>query len=94
MSNECNCVTELQKRAVGMEFDGKKVLKADMIDGMFVHRNGRLIFLTSSEMEVELEGRKRPKVIPVAHSYCPFCGRKYPDVSEKKSTDASTPHSS
>ena len=41
---------------------------------------------TFSTYEVKLPGKKKPKTVPVLHSYCPHCGKKY-DV-EKEDTHA------
>lgn len=79
----CDCVTEIQKRALA-DMQEKKRYKKQVVN---VRMKGVVFPIienkmsartrTSSELEVELEGQKKRQKVSMFHNYCPFCGEKY-----------------
>lgn len=77
----CNCIKDIEKKMVGREAGRsttkRKVVKASFVSGglIFGSKPG---FRTSSIVECTLEGQKTPFEQNIIHSFCPFCGKKYP----------------
>ena len=71
----CDCINNLEKQMVGREVKNKRVQKAVLISGAIMFDSFEKN--TVSEMELTLDGQKRPYIQNVIHSFCPFCGLKY-----------------
>lgn len=39
--------------------------------------------VTTSNLKVVVEGKKKPVIVPVMHSFCPLCGAKYGQEGEQ-----------
>lgn len=79
----CNCVSDIEKkmlsRTVGIGTKHKKVVKATLVSGGLLF-GASPSFRTSSIIECELEGQKKPYEQSIIHGWCPFCGIKYPET--------------
>lgn len=72
----CSCVENLEKRVVKEQpLKGKQVLKAKLQSQVYLFKSSQIV--TSTVLELEVEGRKSPIKQSVIHSYCPFCGSPY-----------------
>lgn len=81
----CNCVTDLENKVVqDQPIKGKVVQKATLRKLLTFNNEGGLSYRPCIEMELELEGRKRPQTIEIAYSFCPFCGES---IAEKEEED-------
>lgn len=81
----CSCVENLEKRMV----DEQPVLKDRLITNATLQNQVWLVqsaqIVTSSIIELKVEGRKSPVKQNVIHSYCPFCGSPYNKEKEVES---------
>lgn len=65
-------------REAGRGTTKRKVTKATFVSGALIFDN-KPHFRTTSIVECVLEGQKKPYEQNIVHSYCPFCGEKYPE---------------
>lgn len=77
ITKQCKCISDLEKKMIGFESKGKKVTKAEFT-------SSGLMFSTMTrqacgEMELTVDGGKRPVKQSILYNYCPFCGEKYPE---------------
>lgn len=76
----CNCVKQIEDRALEkLKSDTrfKKPVKGVKLLGRTLQIDGgTLRSRTTNTLSIELEGQKKRVEMPVAHSYCPFCGEK------------------
>lgn len=79
----CKCIKELEKKMIGREAGSgttkRKVVKAEFVSGGLIFGSNPG-FRTSSIVECTLDGQKKPFEQNVLHTYCPFCGKKYPEL--------------
>lgn len=77
----CKCISELNLKMIGTMHKNKKVIKAEYISAAFIieKKNGTHtpMLKSTSEIELTLEGRTKPVIQNMVHTYCPFCGEKY-----------------
>lgn len=72
----CSCVENLEKRIVSEQpLKDKVITKARLKSQVLLFKSSQVV--TSSILELEVEGRKRPIDQNVIHSFCPFCGKPY-----------------
>src|SRR5690606_1938444 len=73
-----SCIEEVEKKFIGREYGPKKLkIKRATVETVTVFGGSNGIErMTSSPVEVHIDGMKRPKTIQMLHSYCPFCGKK------------------
>lgn len=69
---KCNCIKEKEAALVGKEFNGHKVISATIVSGILAEPDFE--FLSTSHVELVLEGVNKKKEIMLSHSFCPFCG--------------------
>lgn len=78
----CNCITEKPKQIIAglnatKEYNGSvksvRLKDAQLVITKDMGLTGKL----STTIEIELEGRKTPKKVPLFFNYCPFCGQEY-----------------
>lgn len=74
----CKCIENIEKKLIGMEFGNKKkkVTKAKIISVALMFGEKTLECITNSEVEIEVDGYKKPQKQTLVHSFCPFCGTK------------------
>ena len=72
----CNCTTDITARLKGTEVQHRKVLAAKFLSLGLIFGENKIEAVTTSEIELRLEGRKRPYTQNILHNYCPFCGIK------------------
>ncbi|MEP7317196.1 MAG: hypothetical protein ABI921_00590 [Panacibacter sp.] len=72
----CKCITDIEKKLVGMDHKNRKILKAKFLSMGFLLTHNSMISVTSSEIELEVEGMKKKPIQNIFHSWCPFCGTK------------------
>ena len=71
----CNCIEDVEKKVLETEtYDKRKILSTQIIGCSYMMPTFEKV--TNTEIELELEGLKKPKVVKIQHSYCPFCGTK------------------
>jgi hypothetical protein len=79
----CNCIRDLEKKMIGREAGRgttkRKVVKAELVSGGLIF-GANPAFRTSSIVECTLEGQKKPYEQNILHTFCPFCGEKYPTI--------------
>ena len=68
-------------REVGSGTKRRKVVKATLVSGGLIF-GANPAFRTSSIIECELDGQKKPFEQNIIHNYCPFCGKKYPEIKD------------
>ncbi len=78
----CNCIQELQKKVIGTDWKGKKIVSAKFLSMAFM--GPTFSSKSTSELEATVDGMKKPQIIPIVHSFCPFCGKEYVDKKEDK----------
>ena len=75
---KCDCIETIESEVKESGFGGKKVTKAT-IETSFVFGKKGMYSTTSTNFHITLDGAKKPKVIQVMHTFCPFCGVKIQD---------------
>lgn len=72
----CNCITEVEARVLKhAKEQGMKATKASLKEvGFFFSPPSTK---TLSHIELTIDGKKRPSVLNMVHSFCPFCGKLY-----------------
>ena len=80
----CQCVTKIQKMAVGT-----KVQRGTIIEAAFDHislyvpmGSNEMSTRTYSEMSIMIQDRKKSVTQPIIHKYCPFCGIEYGKLAD------------
>jgi hypothetical protein len=74
----CDCIKKIEKKILKQEFKYKKVIAARFISGALMFSTGKVH--SCSEVEIQIEGQKKKGIQKVIHTYCPFCGVKYPEI--------------
>ena len=76
----CNCIKDLEKKIANHLTEKKayrKPIKKVELKGKCFTLGGSDVSLqTRTDFEVTLEGQKKKNIVPVFHSFCPFCGVK------------------
>jgi hypothetical protein len=72
----CECVSNLEKQLIGTQHKQRQINKVTWLSKAFVIHGNKLNMVTNSELELELEGMKRPVILCVNHNFCPICGDK------------------
>ena len=76
----CNCVSELEKKATEKFKESgqfKKPVKRVVMGGVTLAiSDSKCESRTVNYLEVELEGQKKIERIAMFHTFCPFCGVK------------------
>jgi hypothetical protein len=83
----CKCIAEIEEDAHGKikEFIAKKkaTVKELKLTGLcfplirMADGSTKLGYCTSSKLEVKTNEKKRPIIVDIMHTFCPFCGVKY-----------------
>lgn len=72
----CQCIKKLEERVVKEQpFENLKITEAKITSAALFFDGGTKMI---GEMEVTVEGRKRPLKKNIVYSHCPLCGEKYP----------------
>lgn len=75
---QCNCRKEIPNK-----LREKGYQNARLLTGAYFWENGNPQMKWASTTDVEYidgktkGGKDRKKILPLTHSYCPFCGEKY-----------------
>jgi len=73
---QCDCIKGIEKKILDMEkWQGKTIEKVEFVSKALIFSNP-LEVLTTSEIEIKVEGRKSSLKQSIMHTYCPFCGVK------------------
>lgn len=72
----CNCRAEIVKLENFTSKTGELAEKVEL-DLAITITKGQLNVITKTDAKVDYPSKKRPVVIPVLHTYCPWCGEKY-----------------
>jgi len=80
----CDCIKEIPSKIkeAHPEWKGRKVQKVQMANVTFPLDRNKISMITNQELELSLEGRKSVDRVPLAHSFCPFCGEKYQKLKD------------
>lgn len=71
----CNCIKDIEQKVLDRKvYDNRSILSAKMLGYSYMMPSFEIV--TNTEIELELEGLKKPKTVNMMHSYCPFCGTK------------------
>jgi hypothetical protein len=70
----CKCIENIEAQTLKMKYKNSTVERAQFISAALM--GSKLQMVTTSEIEVTLVGVKKKYNVPIAHSYCPFCGKK------------------
>ena len=74
----CNCISEVKEKMPKEDSKGRRIEKVEFMSVSFIMEGkGKIAMKTHSDVEVTVEGIKKPITIPIIHNYCPFCGVKY-----------------
>lgn len=76
----CECLLEIPKKLVqNQPLKGKVVTVAEVSEATFVYSESKnnMDMRTYSDVELQVEGKKRPVTQKMLHTFCPFCGVKY-----------------
>jgi hypothetical protein len=77
----CGCITDIEKRMVAHANQSGRikgvVTKADLKGVCFPIFDLGLRIATYSDVELTVEGKKRPMKTTIQHNFCPFCGERY-----------------
>lgn len=66
---QCNCRHNIDEQTQKfLKVDNGCIVDFDLISGRT---------FSTFKYEKEVNGRKRKKELIIAHTYCPFCGKKY-----------------
>lgn len=76
----CDCLGAVKDEMLKRQHQGKPIIHVE-ISQLMVHRGGALLSVASIPMKIQLQGMKSTKIVQMACSYCPFCGKKYPKLS-------------
>ena len=68
---KCKCIEELEAVVQERGYDGKKVVKATMLSAAFVFNKGGMVYKTTSNIELEIEGLKKKKPFPLLTTSAP-----------------------
>jgi hypothetical protein len=72
----CDCISTINKNMIGQQYDKKPIISARLKVAYVFPKKGGLETTTYNDMEIETEGSKRPKIVKIFPSFCPFCGKK------------------
>jgi hypothetical protein len=73
----CTCIKEIQEKALQLKYKESAIVRADFISAAFIIEKPGVRLKATGEMELIVEGRKKPIVQQIVYTYCPFCGEKY-----------------
>ncbi len=72
----CNCIKEVAQKFVDRQpLEGEIIEEARLASG-WMAEDGNLVAVTRLAISLTLTGKKKPKLMEITHSYCPFCGEK------------------
>jgi len=74
----CKCIDEVEERF-------KKHYNADEANVLSAHmytKDSGIQLQTVSTISIKIAGEKKVKKVDATHSYCPFCGEKYKELSD------------
>ncbi len=76
----CNCIDTIEQNVLDREkYDGRKIDSVKFISMAYMMPDFSIV--TNSELELELEGLKRPKIVKINHTFCPFCGKSIKEAN-------------
>jgi hypothetical protein len=87
----CDCIKNKQDNIVQRgDYNGKKILSAEIQNVVFPLNNLKIVgMITTSPLDITIEGRKTKLKISLQHTYCPWCGVNY-RTEEKTATQDSS----
>jgi len=80
----CNCIENIENKLLDLWKNdktfknGNKIQKVTMrnMQHSISFSGGPITSFIGGEVEVDIEGQKKKKVISIEFNYCPFCGEK------------------
>ena len=85
----CNCLETVPQTVLEKQrYKGHPIGHCKIKETAFQYGSEGFKRFTCSTLELEVEGRKTPVQVTMAHSYCPFCGTKI--ELETKPTETAT----
>lgn len=83
----CDCVSRIEREVtekLKKESKFKKPVIQARLRGVAtqVTKEMDLRLVTVTELEIELEGQKKPAQMNMIHSFCPFCGTKIEPITK------------
>lgn len=86
--SRCDCLTAVKDKTVEVlkeqNATKKPIVRAEWADEVFSLSNLTPALGLKNDLKLTLEGRKTPVRFSVMHSYCPFCGVKFPGAETKE----------
>ena len=80
----CDCLKDISESIKSAE--PGKYERVEIIETMFHFGTGKSYTMSSIEARlVKPQGRKKTDKMSIAHSYCPFCGKKTGINTKRKS---------
>lgn len=76
----CNCRSELEK-ADSWHSDKGKIMSCSIDSGIALKEKPPVV-ITTSRMKIYIEGKAKPLIHDIAHTFCPWCGERYIPVAE------------
>ncbi|KFC19342.1 hypothetical protein [Chryseobacterium sp. FH1] len=83
----CDCFKNTAQKILDKEtWEKREILDVTHTGIMYTFGNnaGKTGTLSYEEFELELEGLKKPKIVKVSHTFCPFCGVKAGKLDENE----------
>ena len=81
----CNCISAFEKDIVERQpYKELKIIEAKFDLALIFENSGKIQNRPVLEVELTVEGRKKPLRKSVIYSFCPFCGNEYDSLTPKE----------
>lgn len=74
----CDCIKKIEKTCLELNIKNKIIERTEFISGALMLSTG--MRQSCSVVELIFKGQKKKGTQNIIHTYCPFCGEKYPEI--------------